>query len=559
MKRLTPRIDFIKGILLVSFIAVLLYPLYLVLYVSPSFDRVILADKVRDADQVANHLASTLSHRSSDIFTHNALGLDLIPTVAAMQKDFGLDKVKIFTSSGEVLYSTDPKDIGVINDKAYFFDVVAKGETYYKVVTKDTKTLEDQASRVDVVEIYIPFMEQGRFKGAFEIYFDITGTNQKIKQLSSRLHLTAIILTLCLSIALLLTARFALRNLKKRADAEQKIITQSEELWKANSELSVLYEFSSAVTQSINLNDLLVSIIDTFAQFINLDIEAKGGIFLINGDEMKLVAHRGHTDAFLEMHKDMKVGECLCGLAAQTGELVYSSDCFTDCRHTITPPGMEKHGHIIIPLKAVNKLIGVLYLYLKSEMAVDENTRKLLTTIGNQIGIAIENAKNYEETKTLSLMDPLTGLANRRLMQITLEKSISLVNRYNRILSLIMIDIDHFKMFNDTMGHAAGDVLLVNLASIFISEIRKSGHIVRYGGEEFLVLLPESTLSEAMQVAERLRNAVEIGTDVTVSLGVAEYSKGMRSEDLINQADMALYEAKNTGRNRVVAAKPPHP
>jgi two-component system, cell cycle response regulator len=180
----------------------------------------------------------------------------------------------------------------------------------------------------------------------------------------------------------------------------------------------------------------------------------------------------------------------------------------------------------------------------------------LLTTLANQIGIAVNNAMLYEEAKTDSLHDHLTGLPNRRFLQFQMEKSIETVKRYGEYLSVIMLDIDHFKQYNDLHGHVEGDRLLVELADILERETRGSDFAFRYGGEEFLVILPRTGAQPACDVAERIRRVVETETEVTVSLGVSSYSKDSGDcENMIHRADAALYRAKREGRNRVALSE----
>jgi two-component system cell cycle response regulator len=158
----------------------------------------------------------------------------------------------------------------------------------------------------------------------------------------------------------------------------------------------------------------------------------------------------------------------------------------------------------------------------------------------------------YEETKAVSLHDPLTGLANRRLMQLEMDKTFEVAKRYDEPLSVVMLDIDHFKRYNDTHGHARGDTLLARIAQVLLSIVRNADHVFRYGGEEFLLMLPGTHRPGARNLAERIRRAVETATEVTVSLGVCSCRKTTkRYEDLIEEADKALYGAKQKGRNRV--------
>lgn len=158
----------------------------------------------------------------------------------------------------------------------------------------------------------------------------------------------------------------------------------------------------------------------------------------------------------------------------------------------------------------------------------------------------------YERMKNLSLNDHLTGIPNRRSMEIELSRAVTMAIRYVKSFSVIMLDIDHFKKYNDTHGHAAGDHLLVIVANILIREIRSVDFVCRYGGEEFLILLPEIELPGAYEVAERIRRTIEADTPITISCGVSSFNASMhRKEALIHMADMAMYQAKSKGRNRV--------
>lgn len=333
---------------------------------------------------------------------------------------------------------------------------------------------------------------------------------------------------------------------------EKELYLAEQALREREADLSILYEISLAVSQTIDMQKLLNIILNTVTGLEIFHVEKKGGLFLIEDDRMDLVSYLDHDETFLKLHKSIRVGDCLCGLAAETGKVIVSQNCRHDQRHTITYPGMKPHGHIIIPLIARGSVIGVLYLYLPADFQIDKSKLKLFYSIGVQIGIALENAKLYEETRKVSLYDPLTGLANRRMMDIMLEKNFARSVRLDKPLSAIMLDIDYFKDYNDRLGHNAGDSLLVSLAAILLKETRKIDLVVRYGGEEFLVLLPDTEISKAGEVAERMRKKVEDSHGLTISLGVATYNKDMKTEeDLVIQADKALYQAKRQGRNRV--------
>ncbi len=177
--------------------------------------------------------------------------------------------------------------------------------------------------------------------------------------------------------------------------------------------------------------------------------------------------------------------------------------------------------------------------------------------------------RKESEQKLISqaIRDPLTSLFNRRYLEESLDRELSKAQRHKNPLAIIMLDADHFKMFNDTYGHLAGDKVLRDMGKHLVTYSRKEDIACRYGGEEFVLVLPETTLEVATQRAEDLRLTIEAGKKmkykrqtlptVTISLGVAVFpDHGNRVNALISAADKALYEAKEHGRNQVVVAKP---
>jgi two-component system, cell cycle response regulator len=185
---------------------------------------------------------------------------------------------------------------------------------------------------------------------------------------------------------------------------------------------------------------------------------------------------------------------------------------------------------------------------------------KLGNTIFKFISSKDMEAEYYDQLYQFSIRDGLTGLYNRKSFDDKLESEFSRCKRYGHHMSLVMIDIDHFKPVNDTYGHLAGDAVLTNLAKLFGRYFRSVDFIARYGGEEFVIILPETPVSGAVLTCERIRMAVannEVHVNqhtlrVTISIGIAEYNSDMSSAvALLDAADKKLYEAKNNGRNRV--------
>ncbi len=212
---------------------------------------------------------------------------------------------------------------------------------------------------------------------------------------------------------------------------------------------------------------------------------------------------------------------------------------------------------LLYPFKSRDKLIGILGLGKKqSDGPYSHEDMQLVTNIANQAGIMIENARLYHQAKTRANTDELTGLYNHRSFHERIEQEIARGSRFGGTFSLIMLDIDLFKAYNDIYGHLAGDQVLRKVGRYIESSIRSIDLAFRYGGEEFSVILPEARLDDAYKVAERIRKTIESKTSsrampITASLGVGNWpNDGVMKEEIIGLADAALYRAKQTGRNR---------
>lgn len=219
---------------------------------------------------------------------------------------------------------------------------------------------------------------------------------------------------------------------------------------------------------------------------------------------------------------------------------------------------------ICVPLIAYGETLGVLTICAEGE-GVLEALQRTARGAGEQISLALANLRLQETLRSLSIRDPLTGVFNRRFMEASLERELARARRAGHSLGVLMIDIDHFKLFNDTHGHEAGDVLLAGFAELLRRSFREEDIVCRYGGEEFLVLLPGSssdqTVARALSVCEAVRSFEPyhqrrpLGR-ISVSVGVASFPEdGSSDEALVRAADAALYRAKHEGRDRVVVAR----
>jgi len=196
------NINYLKILVLLSLASAGIIPCYLALHVTPSFQQLIISETEKEAVRVANHLASMYFHAPDKSISKQSLAT-IAESDRQIRQDFHLKKLKIFFASGEIAYSTDAEDIGKINTASYFSEKVAKGDLFSKVVRKDEASLEGKYLKVDVVETYVPIMQNGIFQGAFEIYFDITYQNNSLKRLVWKIYgVTAVVYGILVAVIL---------------------------------------------------------------------------------------------------------------------------------------------------------------------------------------------------------------------------------------------------------------------------------------------------------------------------------------------------------------------
>ncbi|MFZ0498874.1 MAG: diguanylate cyclase [Steroidobacteraceae bacterium] len=233
------------------------------------------------------------------------------------------------------------------------------------------------------------------------------------------------------------------------------------------------------------------------------------------------------------------------------------------CRHV----GECEDSCLCVPLVSQGETLAVLHLRLAGPERLSEDVQRLASVLAEQLSLAVGNLRLQETLRSSSERDPLTDLYNRRHLEIALQRELARAQRHGFPVSLVMLDVDHFKAFNDTNGHDAGDEVLRNVAHVLKRHTRVEDVACRYGGEEFLIVLTSCSMDDAYAKAEAIREAIAQlqvftrGTAlprITASLGIASYPEdGDRIENLIAEADAALYRAKSTGRNRIAASNAP--
>jgi diguanylate cyclase (GGDEF)-like protein/putative nucleotidyltransferase with HDIG domain len=216
---------------------------------------------------------------------------------------------------------------------------------------------------------------------------------------------------------------------------------------------------------------------------------------------------------------------------------------------------------LFCPVKSKGSLIGILALSKKhSGGSYSADDMDLLMTLASEAGVVIENAQLYGRARERAHTDELTGLFNHRYFHERIDEEISRCSRFGDIFSLVFVDLDLFKAYNDIYGHLAGDDMLKQIGSYIKSSVRSIDMAFRYGGDEFTVILPQASLEDAQKVAERIRKRIEVemdskGAPLTCSFGIASWpTDGVMREEIIHAADAALYNAKQMGRNRICLA-----
>ena len=224
-------------------------------------------------------------------------------------------------------------------------------------------------------------------------------------------------------------------------------------------------------------------------------------------------------------------------------------------------PQATLKSHLTLPLAIEGEIVGCISLNSEQSNAFDAQDLQFFSVIGYQIASTLKHFQRFSSIKNIALYDTLTNLYNRRYF----EERLGLVAQKSfyegTALSLVMIDIDHFKKINDTFGHTEGDKVLREVSSLLKASVRKKDTVARYGGEEFILILPEAGTEESSMIAERIRRLVEstpfevsrARINLTISLGISNFPshRARSKEELVKMADQALYDAKRGGRNRV--------
>jgi diguanylate cyclase (GGDEF)-like protein len=354
-----------------------------------------------------------------------------------------------------------------------------------------------------------------------------------------------------------------LRHTREELILKRALSLKSAELEQRLRERALLFDIVRASATEKALDGVLEDIANRLGNALHL---RECLLFLVNSETRRLTlrAAYGFEKPGELLERIVLFDEGPLGQVAQTGEAAIIEDLEKLEGAPLWDPISQRGSIAMFPISHQGKITGVMAATRAEPNTFSEVETGLLEAIGDQLGLAIRHTQLFDELRRGSQHDDLTGLGNRRLLRLRLEDELHRAERFGQTVSVLAIDIDHFKALNDRHGHPTGDASLRKLAGLMTRNLRRIDTIARTGGEEFVVLLPRTTLAEAAKVGDALRSIVEVtefpggesqpGGMLTISVGVASLGPEETGADLLARADTALYEAKDQGRNCVVTA-----
>jgi diguanylate cyclase (GGDEF)-like protein len=331
-------------------------------------------------------------------------------------------------------------------------------------------------------------------------------------------------------------------------------------------ELGIFHDVAKALTSSLNLDSVLQTIMEKMAEYFRPDTWS---LLMVDEDKDELyfaIAIGDASEALRSLR--LKVGEGIAGWVAKHGEPLLVPDVYSDPRFAKRIDEMTKWATssiICIPLTSRHKVLGVIQLVNVDMKWFGDNEMLLLQALADYAAIAIANARAVEKIQELTITDDCTGLYNARHLYKTLEAEVYRSARFGYEFSVLFLDLDYFKRVNDTYGHLVGSKLLGEIGYAIKAHLRLIDFAFRYGGDEFVVLLPQTKKDSALVVARRLRDMFRsnqflkesgLNLNVRVSMGVATYPEDAKNaHEIIRQADEMMYAIKNTTRDNVSVAR----
>lgn len=337
-------------------------------------------------------------------------------------------------------------------------------------------------------------------------------------------------------------------------DVQQKINKQLDSRIK---EISLISDFGRVLGSTLHLKETLNIIADSTKNMLNYQSCV---VFLTEGEgEVKKFIPRQITSPYRQYFEEMKIDykDGLLGWVYANKKVLLLEDVKDSVLGNLIN---EEQSVILSPLIVENETIGVIYFGASAPYSFNGDMLGFVVSISYQAAMAIKNAQFYERIAALAITDGITGLYTHRYFQERLEESVKWAARYNKPISLIFLDLDHFKQFNDTLGHPQGDNVLKEVAEILRAYTRETDLVCRYGGDEFAIVLSDIGKEKAAEIAERIRSGFltalnKYSVQITGSIGVATFPQDAKTKvELILKADTATYKSKHEGKNKVTVA-----
>jgi diguanylate cyclase (GGDEF)-like protein len=338
------------------------------------------------------------------------------------------------------------------------------------------------------------------------------------------------------------------------------------QLTRESQELKIFHDVAKALTSSLDLDSILQTIMEKMAEYFRPDTWS---LLMVDEehDELYFAIAVGEAAEALKNTR-LKMGEGIAGWCAKHGERLIVPDVEADerfAKRIDESTKWETRSVICVPLRSKLRVLGVIQLVNVEASQVSETEMFFLQSMAEYAAIAIENARWVEKIQELTITDDCTGLYNARHLYKTLETEVYRSSRFGYEFSILFIDLDHFKSVNDTHGHLVGSKLLSEIGYLIKRQLRLIDYAFRYGGDEFVVLLPQTTKDSALVVAKRLRDAMRVSSfcqdeglnlNVRASIGLATYPHDARTaHDVIRQADGMMYMVKNSTRDNIGVAQ----
>jgi diguanylate cyclase (GGDEF)-like protein len=333
-----------------------------------------------------------------------------------------------------------------------------------------------------------------------------------------------------------------------------------------NQEIRIFHDVAKALTSSLDLDSILQTIMEKMAEYFRPDTWS---LLMVDHERDELyfaIAVGSAAEALTNVR--LKVGEGIAGWVAKHGEQLIVPDVMTDPRFAKRIDEMTKwetRSIICVPLRSKHRVLGVIQLVNVNMDGFTDPEMFFLQSLCDYAAIAIENARSVEKIQELTITDDCTGLYNARHLYKTLETEVYRSARFNYEFTVLFIDLDHFKQVNDTHGHLIGSKLLAEIGYLIKAGLRLIDYAFRYGGDEFVILLPQTGKDASLVVAKRLRDSLRtsmfcqeegLNLNIRASIGVATYPHDAKTpHDVIRQADEMMYLVKNTTRDNIGIAQ----